>query len=190
MAVTVVRSALALLVVPARTTLKAGASRRASAALLVVLTSAAYARFVNAGFAATDSLPLVETSRISSLADIGSLFAQPLMAGTRLSASEVVSRPVVSVTFGLEYALWGLDARGYHVTNLCLHLIGVLSTWFLLTRLGLRHWSAAAGAAVFALHPLVVASVPVIARRDSIAPVSAYVAGAALLLVAEQSLGA
>src|ERR1700730_16519903 len=132
MAVTVVRSALALLVVPARTTLKAGASRRASAALLVVLTSAAYARFVNAGFAATDSLPLVETSRISGLADVGLLFTRPLMADTRFTLTEVVYRPFVSVTFGVEYALWGLDARGYHITNLCLHLIGVLSTWFLL----------------------------------------------------------
>lgn len=169
--------------------MKKPVGRFVAVAVLGALTIAAYARFVSAGFAATDSLPLVETSRISNLADVGLLFTRPVMAGTSFALGEVVYRPFVSVTFGLEYALWGLDARAFHVTNLCLHLIGVLSTWFLLTRLGLREWSAAAGATLFALHPLVVASVPVIARRDSIAPVTAFVAGAGLLMIAEQSSG-
>jgi hypothetical protein len=173
-----------------RPTAKTSAGRLAAIAILVVLTVAAYAPFVNTGFAATDSLPLVETSRIGALADVARLFTTPVMAGTRFALGEVVYRPFVSLTFGIDYALWGLDATGFHVTNLCIHLIGVLSTWFLLTRLGLRNWAAAPGAALFALHPLVVASVPVIARRDSVAPVTAYVAGAALLLVAEQSRGA
>ncbi|MGI9149869.1 MAG: hypothetical protein ACR2IK_25550, partial [Chloroflexota bacterium] len=172
-----------------RPTLKNRAAHLLAVAVLVALTIAAYARFVSAGFAATDSLPLIETSRIQSLSDAGLLFSRPVMAGTRFALGEVVYRPFVSVTFGLDYAVWGLDARGFHITNLCLHLLGVLGIWFLLTKLGLRNWSATAGAALFALHPLVVASVPVIARRDSVAPVTAFVGGTCLLLVAEQSTG-
>lgn len=160
-----------------------------TAAVLVMLTIGAYGRFLSTGFAATDSLPLVETSRFSSLSDAALQFTRPLMAGTRFALGEIVYRPFVAVTFGVDYALWGLDARGYHVTNLALHLLGVLSVWCLLLRLGLRNLSAAAGAALFALHPLVVAAVPVIARRDSVAPVTAFVAGAALLLSAEHARG-
>ena len=37
---------------------------------LIGLTIAAYARFQSTGFAATDSLPLIETSRFNSLADV------------------------------------------------------------------------------------------------------------------------
>ena len=101
----------------------------------------------------------------------------------------MVYRPFVDLTFGVDYALWGLYAPGFHATNLALHLLAVLGVWFLLTRLGLQNWSAVAGAALFALHPLVVASVPVIARRDSVAPVTAFVLGAALLVNAEQVRG-
>ena len=170
--------------------MKVIASRCVAAAVLIALTIAAYARFLSTGFAATDSLPLIETSRFDSLADVGGLFTKPLMAGTRFALGEVVYRPFVSVTFGVDYALWGLNATGFHATNLGIHLIGVLGVWFLLTRLGLRNWSAMAGAALFALHPLVVASVPVIARRDSLVPVSAFVLGAGLLLGAEETRGA
>jgi hypothetical protein len=160
-----------------------------SAAALLGLTFLAYARFLSAGFAATDSLPLVETSRLSSPADAARLFTQPVMAGTRFVLGEVVYRPFVSLTFGLDYAVWGQRALGYHLTNLGLHLAAVLGILLLLRQLGLRYWSSLAGAAVFALHPIVVASVPVIGRRDSVLPVTAFVAGAWLLLAADRSRG-
>src|SRR5437763_4777419 len=60
---------------------------------LVALTVLAYARFLGTGFAATDSLPLVETSRASSLADVALQFTRPVMAGTRFVLGEVVYRP-------------------------------------------------------------------------------------------------
>jgi hypothetical protein len=157
------------------------------ATALLTVTLIVYARFLGTGFAATDSLPLIDTSRFRTPAEAGALFARPVMFGTRFTMGEVVYRPFVSLTFGLDYVAWGLNAVGYHLTNLGLHLAGVLSVWFLLTTLGLRSWSSLAGAAMFALHPVVVASVPVIARRDSLVPVTAFVAGAGLLLAAEQA---
>ena len=67
-----------------------------------------------------------------------------------------------------------MNPIGYHVTNLAIHLAGVTAAWLLARQLGLSWWSSLVAAAVFALHPLVVASVPVIARRDSIMPVAAF----------------
>ncbi|HEV7664286.1 MAG TPA: hypothetical protein VGQ62_12170, partial [Chloroflexota bacterium] len=157
--------------------------------LLLALTVIAYAPFVGTGFAATDSLPLVETSRFSSIAEAAQHFLQPVMAGTRFTAGELVYRPLVSVTFGIDYLVWGLNAAGYHVTNLLLHICGVVGVVVLLVQLGLRAWSALVGATLFALHPLVVASVPVIARRDSILPVVTIVAGAALLISSDHASG-
>lgn len=157
---------------------------------LAVVTAAAYARFLSAGFAATDSLALVESSRLHNLGDVLQTFSQPVMQGTSFVSGEIVYRPFVSLTFALEYAMWGLQGAGYHVTNLLLHVLGVLSIWVVLTRLGVRRWAAIAGAGLFALHPLVVASVPVIARRDSLVPVTGFSASLALLVIAEQSDGA
>src|SRR5438105_885344 len=95
-----------------------GASARfLTAALLVGLTLLAYGRFIQSGFGATDSLPLVETSRIQSLVDVPLQFTRPVMAGTSFALGEVVYRPFVSITFGLDYAVWGMQAAGYHITN-------------------------------------------------------------------------
>src|SRR5438445_12438991 len=104
-----------------RRSVKVIARRCVAAVVLIALAIAAYARFLSTGFAATDSLPLIETSRFNSLADVGALFTTPLMAGTRFALGEVVYRPFVSVTFGVDYALWGLNAAGFHATNLGIH---------------------------------------------------------------------
>src|SRR5207302_4658068 len=126
-----------------------------TAAGLIALTAVAYARFLGTGFGATDSLPLIDTSRLGSLSDIYGLFTRPVMAGTRFAQAEVVYRPFASLTFGLDYVIWGLNALGYHLTNLALHLAAVLTVWSLFRLLGLRWWSSLAGASVFAFHPLV-----------------------------------
>src|SRR6266516_7267724 len=47
---------------------------------LVGLTVLAYARFLSVGFAATDSLPLIETSRFSSVDGALQLFTRPVMS--------------------------------------------------------------------------------------------------------------
>jgi hypothetical protein len=160
-----------------------------AAAGLVGLTLLAYVPFLDTGFAGTDSLPLVVTSRFTSIGEAAQLFARPVMAGTRFEQGEIIYRPFVSFTFGLDHLVWGLNPLGYHITNLGLHLLAAGGVWLLACRLGLRGWSSLAGAGLFALHPLVVASVPVIARRDSVLPVAAFTAGAALLLAADRAQG-
>jgi len=156
---------------------------------LLGLTLLAYVRFLGIGFVASDSLPLIDASRLTRVTDVVELFRKPVMAGTPFAAIETVYRPFVSVMFGVEYAVWGLNALGYHLTNLVLHCVSVLVVWRLLALLGLRWWSCVIGAGVFALHPLVVVSVPVIARRDSIVPVTAFMSAWLLLIVAERAVG-
>lgn len=65
--------------------------------------------------------------------------------------------PLVYTTLRMEYALWGLSPVGYHVVNVCFHIINALLVWGLLWRLALpRAWLVAA---VFALHPVQVETV-------------------------------
>lgn len=160
-----------------------------SLALVLLLTSVAYTQFLQTGFGATDSLPLVASSRMRSVADALQQFRQPVMAGTRFVQGEVVYRPLPSVSLGVDELIWGLNAFGFHLTNVVLHVVLVGGVWTLLVTLGLRPLSASVGAAVFGLHPLVVATVPVIARRDSILPVLTTVAAAVFLVAADRVSG-
>jgi tetratricopeptide (TPR) repeat protein len=90
--------------------------------------------------------------------------------------------PLSWMTLGVDYEVWGMDARGYHLTNLVLHCVNALLIYFIARRIlalvapaliGADR-SRLAGAAVFAalffaIHPLRVESVAwVTERRDEL----------------------
>jgi Tfp pilus assembly protein PilF len=84
--------------------------------------------------------------------------------------------PLTWLSFGIDYTLWGMDPRGYHFTNLVLHLGTVLAFFSVAHRLlrqamavsdGARLLGAAAATLFFAVHPLRAESVAwVTERRD------------------------
>ncbi|MCX5849222.1 MAG: tetratricopeptide repeat protein [Deltaproteobacteria bacterium] len=76
--------------------------------------------------------------------------------------------PLVWLSFMLDYQLYGLNASGYHVTNLILHIMSTLLLFWLLNRMTGAVWKSAFVAAVFALHPLHVESVAWIAERKDV----------------------
>lgn len=88
-------------------------------------------------------------------------------------------QPLSWLTLAVDYQVWGMNPRGYHVTNLLLHGVNAALFLVLLVRLlairavdsessrRFRLAGALAGALFFALHPLRVESVAwVIQRRD------------------------
>ena len=65
--------------------------------------------------------------------------------------------PLATIAFWAQWLAWGDHPLGYHVANLFLHAVNVLLVWRVLIRLKVR--GAALAAALFALHPVCVASV-------------------------------
>jgi hypothetical protein len=111
-----------------------------------------------------DTYPLIVTSRVRSFADALSLWTEELMAG-RYPLGQFY-RPVTSLTFALDSALYGFDAEGFHFTNHLILLAGVGSAFYLARRLAAGSLiGAASGALVFALHPIHYATLPIAARR-------------------------
>lgn len=76
--------------------------------------------------------------------------------------------PLTWLSLLLDYQLYGLDAGGYHLTNLILHLLSALLLFRLLSRTTGAIWESAFVAAFFALHPLRVESVAWIAERKDV----------------------
>ena len=85
--------------------------------------------------------------------------------------------PVTWLTFSLDHALWGMDAFGYHLTNILLHAANAALFYLLALRLlrlgspasraGAIGLGAIVAALFFAVHPLRVESVAwVTERRD------------------------
>lgn len=84
--------------------------------------------------------------------------------------------PVTWLTLGLDYALWGMNPLGYHLTNLLLHVANTVLVYVLASRLLVKatalplpalRAAAAAATLFFALHPLRAESVAwATERRD------------------------
>ncbi len=89
--------------------------------------------------------------------------------------------PVRSLTYAIDYQIWGLKPRGFKLTNGLIHLANVLLAFGLAIRLLRRqtsddaatrsHWpiaSATVAAAVLAVHPVVVESVTWVGGREEL----------------------
>jgi tetratricopeptide (TPR) repeat protein len=80
--------------------------------------------------------------------------------------------PLTILSLHLDYALYGLEAAGYHATNLAHHTLSTLLLFFALSRMTGEVWRSGFVAAVFAIHPLHVESVAwVTERKDTLSGV-------------------
>lgn len=87
--------------------------------------------------------------------------------------------PVRTLTFALDYQIWGMNPRGFKLTNGLIHLANVLLVFWLVLRLFPRSvdasppawWDvlvAGFSAGIFAVHPLVVEPVTWVAGREEL----------------------
>lgn len=120
---------------------------RVCAAALVVLGSIAYANSLDGVFVIDDIVTIVENP------DIRTPWSTPLLRSA-WGESSVLGRPVVALTLAANYALHGLDVRGYHLVNIAIHLLCALVVFGLIRRLQPSTLFAFVCASLWMLHPL------------------------------------
>jgi hypothetical protein len=76
--------------------------------------------------------------------------------------------PVTMLSLMLDDQLHGLDAGGFHLTNVFIHAVSAVLLFLSLQRMTGALWRSAFVAAVFAIHPLRVESVAWIAERKDV----------------------
>jgi len=108
----------------------------------LVFVAAVYLPAVGQGFVKDD---------FRWLADARTALAEPARAV--LPRLPNFYRPVVTASFAADYALFGLDARAYGLTNLALYIACAAAICSLLRAAGLGRAPAAAGALAWALNP-------------------------------------
>jgi tetratricopeptide (TPR) repeat protein len=140
-----------------------------AALALIAIVLLAYANSLAGEFVFDDQSSVVENTSIRSLWPPGAVLLPPAEAG-------ICGRPFANLTMALNYALHGLDVRGYHVVNLSLHVISALILFGLVRRtimlpaLAGRFVAEATGialavAALWALHPVQTNTVSYISQR-------------------------
>lgn len=76
--------------------------------------------------------------------------------------------PLTWISFLLDFELFGMNAGGYHLTNLLLHLINTVLLFFLLKDMTRNRWRSAFVALLFGIHPLHVESVAWVSERKDV----------------------
>jgi|SoiMethySBSTD1v2_1073268.scaffolds.fasta_scaffold00074_65 hypothetical protein len=110
----------------------------AAAAVLWAVALAIYLPQAGHGFVQDDFRWIVE-SRVASLGEVPRLFF----------ANVGFYRPLVSLSFAIDYALWGTDAFGYALTNVAFYLLAAALLYLLARRFGLTPAAAVATMAVW-----------------------------------------
>jgi tetratricopeptide (TPR) repeat protein len=97
------------------------------AAVIVIAGVLVYANSLSAPFIFDDQTAIINNQRIRQLWPL----SVPL---SPLRETPVAGRPIVNLTFALNYAASGMDTRGYRLTNLAVHLLAALTMFGLVRR--------------------------------------------------------
>lgn len=121
----------------------------------------AYWETVQPHFTGGDTVALVEESRVRSWSDLRRVLTEPM-----LPIITKFFRPTSNLSYSLDHALWGFDARGFHATNVVLHgaVCAALVAW--VARFSRALLAAAIAGLLFALHPVLMEVVPTPTRRQ------------------------
>ncbi|MBM4045295.1 MAG: tetratricopeptide repeat protein [Planctomycetes bacterium] len=130
--------------------------------LLTCVIVAAYLNALPNGFVYDDDSTIVSNKLVKDWRNLPVLFKRDYFA----VAGELSWRPLVTLSYFLDYALWGLSPYGYHLTNLLLHLTG---TWlfyvFARATPGGGRWALPA-ALLFGVHPMLSETVNGVSFRE------------------------
>lgn len=85
--------------------------------------------------------------------------------------------PLTMLSLMADYAIYGLNASGFHLTNLLMHLMNTVLVFFLMLKIKRDNYIAGITAMVFAIHPLHVESVTWISERKDVLYTLFYLAG-------------
>ena len=117
--------------------------------LVMALSLLAYIPSLQNGFV-WDDTKYIENNPLITTIDLKALFSEYVMGNYH---------PLTMLTYALEYQVFGLDAGGYHMVNMALHLVNVFLVYYLILLLSRQVFIALVTALFFGIHPLHVESV-------------------------------
>jgi protein O-mannosyl-transferase len=161
-------------------TLRLSAIPRVLRAPLILLgvVAATYANSLGNGFQFDDEHSLVANPAVRQLSRIPAFFVDPELFSR--NPGSAMYRPLVLTSYALNYAMGEYRVAGYHVLNIAIHALVVLTVYLLLVDISGRRKAALAASLFVAVHPLAAEPVNYISSRSESMAALGYVA--ALLL--------
>jgi len=139
-----------------------------SLAVIAVVVFCVYGQTLQFSFINYDDDELVyhNSTFLSHWENIGTAFGSHAFIGA--GGESIYYRPLLTVSYIIDFHIWKLNPFGYHLTNILLHCLTSLGVFFLILFILQSEFPAFAGALVFAIHPIQTESVAWIAGRNDV----------------------
>ncbi len=132
--------------------------------MIIAVVLLLWANAIPGDFVYDDFALIVSSPLIKSFQNIGSLFSKNYIASPvndffyrgvyNLGSGESTYRPVATLSYLLNYAIFGLKPWGYRLTNVLLHVCNAVLVFFLLLLLFGKSRLALLSALLFGVHPV------------------------------------
>ncbi len=136
--------------------------RIAAILLIFVAVTAVYYSTLDNPFVWDDSELITANTFIHNPHNIRNLFTREYFSQT----IEISYRPVNTLTFFADYALWQNRTPGYHFINLLLHILNSLLFFSIAAAVIRRPWVSIAMSLIFALHPVMTEALNAVTFRE------------------------
>jgi hypothetical protein len=120
--------------------------------LVILAATMAYAGTCRLGFA-SDDVSLVDRLITDGWAGIAP-FLSPATGATGSGGYSAYYRPMWALLTAMDFAIWGTNSTGYHLTNVLLFIISTALVWDLVFRVTSDRDSAFWAGLLFAVHPI------------------------------------
>ena len=124
-----------------------------SVCLILVVGALAFVSVCWHEFVWEDYHYIANNVSLRELGNIPSFFGREYWR-TKHPLQGALYRPLPMVSYAIDYALWGADAKGYHVTNLMCHLLASALVYVACLGLSPSRRAALIAGLIFALHPV------------------------------------
>lgn len=154
--------------------------------VIVIVSIAIYTNTLKNSFVYDDEITIVNNTFIRDIGNLSKLFQKNYL---NLSG-ETSYRPIVTITYFLDYVLFDLNPKGYHLTNVILHTFNGILLYIFLYLLIKSFVNGTViptvplliGSLLFVTHPVLTEAVNGISFREDLLVFSSYISSLILYL--------
>src|SRR3989338_9876756 len=140
--------------------------------VIVCLSQFFYLNSLSNQFVYDDEFTIVNNYFVKKWENLPLLFSKDYF---RFSG-ELSYRPVVTLSYFIDYTLWKLNPFGFHLTNTLLHTLNSILLFFLLKRVFNYQATSFITAIIFSCHPLLTEAVNAISYREDLLAATFFIA--------------
>ncbi|MFC1624163.1 tetratricopeptide repeat protein [Candidatus Omnitrophota bacterium] len=135
----------------------------ASIALIVILGFSLYFNSLNGKFLWDDKYLVKENKHIQNFSYVPKVFTENI--GTGAHRTYHFYRPLQTLSYMIDYSIWKLDVKGYHLTNILLHILVALAIYWLVSILFKDTLLSFLASIFFLAHPIHAGPISYISAR-------------------------